>query len=56
MPHCKNTRFDLSGFMKALKEARDKVLQENRKLAVEYKKVKRAKEKISQCSHLTLFN
>ena len=52
MPHSKNTRFDLAGFMKA----RNKVLQENRKLAVEYKKVKRAKEKVSQCSHFTLFN
>ena len=56
MPHSKNTRFDLAGFMKARKEARNKVLQENRKLAVEYKKVKRAKEKASQCSQFTLFN
>ena len=46
MLHRKNTRFDLAGFMKARKEARSKVLQENRKLQAEYKKVERVQEKV----------
>ena len=46
MPHRKNTRFDLAEFMKARKEARSKVLQENRKLQAEYKKVERVQEKV----------
>ena len=46
MLHRKNTRFDLAGFMKARKEARTKVFQENRKLQAEYKKVERVQEKV----------
>ena len=47
MPHGKNTRFDLAGFTKAQKEARTKVLQGNRKLVAELKKVERVQEKVS---------
>ena len=46
MPHQKNTQFDLAGFMKARKEARTKIVQENRKLEAEYKKVERVQEKV----------
>ena len=47
MPHGKNSRFNIAEYMKARKEARVKVLQENRKLATEYKKVERVQEKVS---------
>ena len=47
MPHSKNMRFDLAGFMKAREEARSKVLQENCKLQAEYKKVERVQEKVA---------
>ena len=47
MPHGKNSRFNIAEYMKARKEARVKVLQENRKLATEYKKVERGQEKVS---------
>ena len=46
MPHTKNTRFNLAQFMKAHKVAREKAVDENRKLSAEYKKVQRAQEKV----------
>lgn len=46
MPHTKNTRFNLAQFMKARKVAREKAVDENRKLSAEYKKVQRAQEKV----------
>ncbi|KAM7442679.1 3 flap structured DNA binding [Porites harrisoni] len=47
MPHTKNTRFNLAQFMKAHKVAREKAVDENRKLSAEYKKVQRAQEKLA---------
>lgn len=47
MPHTKNTRFNLAQFMKARKVAREKAVDENRKLSAEYKKVQRAQEKVT---------
>lgn len=47
MPHTKKRRFDLAAFMKSRAEARDQVLQENRKLKSEYKKIERLQVKVS---------
>ena len=46
MPHTKNSRFNLAQFMKARKAAREKAVDENRKLSAELKKVQRAQEKV----------
>ena len=46
MPHTKNSRFNLAQFMKAHKAAREKAVDENRKLLAEFKKVQRAQEKV----------
>ena len=45
MPPKKNTRFNLAQYMKDWKVAREKAVNENRKLLAEYKKVQRAQEK-----------
>lgn len=47
MPHTKNSRFNLAQFMKCRKAAREKAVDENRKLSAEFKKVQRAQEKLA---------
>ena len=46
MPHTKNTRFNLAQIMKARKVAKEKAVDENRKLSAEFKKVQRAQEQV----------
>ena len=54
MPHTKNSRFDVSAFMKARKEARQKAVQECRSLKSEHstntRKINKLKSKVSGSS------
>lgn len=46
MPNTGNKRFDVASYMKARKDAREKLVNENRQLASQYKKLERVREKV----------
>ena len=47
MPQTKNRRFPLAEFMKRRKEIRQNIVNENRRLVCEKKKIERLEEKVS---------
>lgn len=48
MPKTNNKRFDLASYIKRKAEAREQVVSENKKLALQYKRLERTREKV-QC-------